>query len=93
MSDAEDEYDALPDIYSGIDFSTVPFLSGSPGCGSKSSLQNFNTGTGYRAWQGNIADTASNASDLSFDELDEATLSQLDAIEAAFVSTLPGKRT
>ena len=88
MSDAEDEYDALPNIYSDIDFSSVPYLSGR---GSSSDQQHLDEDARSQARSASPAHTAGNASDFAFDDLDEATLSQLDAIEAAFVATLPGE--
>lgn len=56
---AEDEFDALPDVYAGIDFDKIEALCGPPRAASPKS-----------------------ESEYSFDELDEATLAEVDAIVA-----------
>ena len=104
MADAEDEFDALPDIYSGMDFSSIPWLSGTVEREDSPTIQQVDLD--LHAYAGVNADTYpsqesvldTEASDdgvtttsFSFDELDEAALTQLDAIETAFRFEFHGK--
>ncbi|GJE87754.1 Ring finger domain-containing protein [Phanerochaete sordida] len=62
--DGEDEYDALPDAYAGIDFDSIEALCG-PARPARPATPSSTASTEY-----------------AFDELDEATLAEVDAIVA-----------
>ncbi|EKM60847.1 uncharacterized protein PHACADRAFT_247028 [Phanerochaete carnosa HHB-10118-sp] len=73
MSDAthsvgEDEFDALPDVYAGIDFDKIDALCGHP-------------------------QPATPSSEYEFDELDDATWAEIDAVEARALQNIDGTNT
>ena len=65
---SEDEFDALPDAYAGIDFDKIEALCGHPRPTTPSS-------------------------EYLFDDLDEATLAEIDAIEARALQSVDATGT